>query len=209
MTEYFPEDRIKLPVSASEQEASAGHTEDAQSGVLLVQQAKNGDRTAFAELYKERVQRVGSYVRSLIGNTADLEDVVADVFIRAWRRMAALRNPARFDSWLFSIAHNEAVGHIRKSRTKNVTNDFKAEADLAVSEERPEDAAIQRQLSKELMEAIIKLNSQQRNVIALRFLYGMSHGEIGTQIGKRPEAVRALQYRALAKIKTHLESTVV
>lgn len=70
----------------------------------LIERAQEGDERAFAELY--RVREVARYAGALLRADYLVEDVVAQTFLLAWRDLPRLRDPRRFDSWLFRIAHN-------------------------------------------------------------------------------------------------------
>ncbi len=175
----------------------------------LVDSASRGDRAAFGELYRQRVDKVAAYVHSITRNQADLEDVVANVFVRAWKRLPTLKNVNKFDSWLFSIAHNQALDSARRRRESNVPFDEALESATKNPDDMPDLATIRRSETEDLMSAVAKLSPEPRMVLILRFLHGMSHEEVALQLDKKPEAVRAMQYRALGRLRTILQSEQV
>ena len=83
--------------------------------VELVEQAQRGDDSAFEALYRSRVQAVFRYAKSIVRNPTVAEDVTAQTFLQAWKALARLRQPERFDSWLFRIAHNVAISEVKRS----------------------------------------------------------------------------------------------
>ncbi len=170
----------------------------------LALSAGQGDEAAFSELYRLRVQKVAAYVFSIIRRQSDLEDVVADVFVRAWKRLPTLKDTRKFDSWLFSIAHNQAIDSVRKRKDTNVPIEDVRESLPGSSEDLPELAAIKSAETEHLMSVLTRLPEEPRMVLVLRFLHGMSHDEVARQIGKSAEAVRAMQYRALGRLRSML-----
>ena len=89
----------------------AGH---AREDARLVRAARSGDKEAFASLY-ERYARVIHGVLLARAPHADVEDLVQDVFLSAWNRLDALREPAAFGGWLAMIARNRATDFHRRT----------------------------------------------------------------------------------------------
>lgn len=172
----------------------------------LVNSASNGDKAAFGELYRERVDKVASYVHSITRNQRDLEDIVANVFVRAWKRLPTLKDAKKFDSWLFSIAHNQALDSVRRRSESDVPFDEALESATKNPDDLPDLATIRKSETEDLMSALAKLAPEPRMVLMLRFLHGMSHDEVAVQLGKKPDAVRAMQYRALGRLRAMLKN---
>ena len=80
----------------------------------LVERAREGDERAFADIYVARVGGVTRYVASIVRGPDRMEDVDSQTFVLAWRDMPRLREPDRFDAWLFRIAHNQAMDELRR-----------------------------------------------------------------------------------------------
>ncbi|MDP3879884.1 MAG: sigma-70 family RNA polymerase sigma factor, partial [Dehalococcoidales bacterium] len=90
----------------------------------LVQRAKQGDQKAFAQLYEENFDRIYRYVALRIGDKTEAEDVTQQVFLKALKSIASFHwKGAPFIAWLFRIAHNQVVDHLRK-KTKRVSVSF-------------------------------------------------------------------------------------
>lgn len=82
----------------------------------LVLSAQQGDRNAFAQLYEANVEKVYRYLLSRLSEPADAEDVTAEVFINAMRSLPSYRSKGTpLIAWLFRIAHNQAVNHLKKN----------------------------------------------------------------------------------------------
>ncbi len=165
----------------------------------LIERAKSGDREAFALVYRARFKPVSRYVTTIVGDVDRAEDVVAEVFLRVWRKLPSLREISRFDAWLFRIAHHQSMDELRKRRPERLDDDYDPEdTSNAVSPEAQMDRQL---LEAYVQEAMKTLSDEQREVVVLRFLQGFSHAEVGEQLGKSEGAVRTLQYRALGRLR--------
>jgi RNA polymerase sigma-70 factor (ECF subfamily) len=151
----------------------------------LVRRAQDGDRDAFGELYRIHLPAVARLVRFRLGG-AD-EDVVAEVFLRAWRGVDGYRDRGvPFAAWLYGIARHVSVDELRKrGRVEPVEQ----------VPDRGEDPMTAELLT--LHGAIDRLPTEQRQVIELKYLVGMSNDEVAAVTGTTSGAVNAKQWRAL------------
>ena len=177
--------------------------EDALLG--LVVRARDGDREAFASLYRARIGDVSRYVGAILRDRDRAEDVVAQTFLLAWRDMPKLRRPERFDAWLFRIAHNQAMSDLR--RRPAIPLEEAPEAADPAPLSSPAAAAEAAADARHVRGALLRLPEAQREVLILRFLRGLSHAETATRMGKTQQATRALQLRALSWMRTFMESS--
>lgn len=170
--------------------------------VECVKAAAAGDQAAFAYLFETRVRKISSYVQNIIANSAETEETVAEVFVTAWRKLGKLNGPERFDAWLFRIAHNHAMDSLRKRKTTvPLEGDtlLHPDPDPHHSPEGSLEITIRRQA---IRAALLKLSDEQSEVLTLRFLVGMTHAEVATQLNKSVEAVRALQSRGIKQLRS-------
>jgi len=159
-----------------------------------------GDRAAFDELYSRMVDDVYAYVRGQCRNDAEAEDIIANVFLKAWRSMRSYRaGSGQFRRWLFAIARNEL---------KRAWAQRKREA-APLPEELPQaafDAPGLDVSTRDLLHrALAVLTPDQRDVVVLRYYGGKSHQEIAAILGKREGAVRALLLRALRTMRKAMD----
>ncbi len=173
-----------------------------------VNAAAAGDQTAFAYLFQTRSAKISKYLNSLLLDPADTEESVGEVFVTAWRKLRKLRQPERFDSWLFRIAHNHAVDRLRK-RKKTEPLDGLAMHKIDTNPQRcPQSSLEIAEQQRYIREALLRLPDEQREVLTFRFLVGMSHGEVAGQLDKSVEAVRALQYRGLKSLRSMMATSI-
>jgi RNA polymerase sigma-70 factor (ECF subfamily) len=160
-----------------------------------VARAQEGDRAAFEVLYRDHVQAVARQVRLRLGS-AD-EDVVAEVFLRAWRGLASYRDMGRaFGAWLHGIAHHVVVDELRvRARITPV----------AEIPDRGSEPMTVELLS--LRQALDLLPDDQRQVIELKYLVGMTNDEVASAMESTPGAINTKQWRALRTLSNILGET--
>jgi len=166
----------------------------------LVEQARRGDDAAFGVLFQRTADDVGRYIAAILRDRDRAEDALADTYLAAWRQLPKLREPDRFEAWLFRIAHNRAIDALRAPQAEPLP-----ETDLPVADVGPEGAVLQRERIDHLRVALLRLPSDQREIITLRYLRGASHAEIAKQIGKSEGASRVALHRAVESLRRAME----
>ncbi len=161
----------------------------------LAREVAGGNRAAFEQIYTETVDEIFTFVRWQCRNDTVAEDVVANVFLKAWKSAPSYRQGSRsYRRWLFTIARNELVDHWRRSRDTLPIDGLQL-PDLSGGGES-------QQVDEEsVLRALHKLTPEQREVVVMRFFNDYSHAEIARQLGKREGAVRAQLLRALRQMR--------
>jgi len=156
-----------------------------------------GDRAAFEQIYNLLVDDLFSYVRGQCRNETVAEDLVANVFLKAWRSASGYRPRSNtFRRWIFTIARNEVRDYWRASRRTLPMVEFDISDD-----QQPAPEADQVETRRLVQQALATLTEEQRQVVVLRYFSNKSHEEIATILGKREGAVRALLMRALRQMR--------
>lgn len=188
----MPEPQEGAYVSPSPSDRKLRAVEDAAPDdvVSLVARAAEGDRDAFGSLYRTHYEGVFRMVRFRLGT--DPEDAAAEVFVRAWAALPRYRDTgAPFAAWLYGIARHVVADEIkRRTRTLSVAD----VPDRHVFDQPPEDRMV-------LARAIASLPDEQRKVVELKFLAGLTNPEVAQALGISTGAVNAKQWRALAKLQ--------
>lgn len=175
----------------------------AEQESALVTRATQRELEAFGQLYTLYFDRIYRYVRLKLGNVADAEDITSTVFFNAWRTIHNFspQRESSFAAWLFRLAHNAVVDRFRGMHDT---------VSLDAAEQRPSihtvlpspEAQIERKLTiTELSVALGLLTDEQREVVLLRFVEGMSAREVGDIMGKQEGAVRGMQFRAIEALR--------
>lgn len=165
----------------------------------LLSDARAGRPEAVARLCAEFYPRILTYMRYRVDAT-NAEDLTSEVFVRVLRGVADQKGS--FAAWVFTIAANVVVDHLRsRSARKEVAmNNTIEDAALApAATPHPADS------NADLAAAIAELTADQRELVTLKFINGLSNAEIAEATGKRPEAIRALQFRALMALRQILD----
>lgn len=163
----------------------------------LAARAALGDRAAFERIYNLLVDDLYSYIRGQTRNETVAEDLVANVFLKAWRSAKGYRPSSHtFRRWIFTIARNEVRDYWRASQRTLPMVEFE------ISDERqPEPESDPVEVRRLVQQALATLTEEQRQVVVLRYFSNKSHEEIATILGKREGAVRAQLMRALRQMR--------
>ena len=167
---------------------------------LLIQEART-NKLAFEKLYQRYINQVVRYLHSRLGNMGDAEDVAAQAFLAAYESFSSFKEDGVFSAWLFTIARNKAVDHLRKNR-KIADLD---EADLADPEETPETKVESSQELDSISRLIGALPVRDQELLRLRYVADLSYAEMAALLHRRADAVKKNVYRLLAKIKAQME----
>lgn len=168
----------------------AGHA--AEDG-RLVRSARDGDESAFTQLY----ERYGRVVHALLlarVSRDDVEDLVQDVFLTAWKRLEDLRDPAAFGGWIAMIARNRATDTHRRS-----AEFVELPADLAARGGPSEEAEARHALA-----AIRELPEAYRDTLMLRLVEGLTGPEIADRTGLTAASVRVNLHRGMKLLREKL-----
>lgn len=167
----------------------------------LVRSARRGDREAFARLYETNLERVYRYLLGRLGQPSDAEDVTAEVFIRAMQALPSYKpKGVPFIAWLFRIAHNQAVNHMKKKARRREAPLM----DTATAPDDPAEVALRQVASDEVYRAMNQLTDLQRQVLSLRFGGQLSIAETAKAMKRSEGAVKFLQHSALQALRRAL-----
>lgn len=175
---------------------------DARSTGALVRDAQNGDRDAFATLYRRHARLVHVV---LLGSVAsdDAPDLLQDVFLAALRELPQLRDPDAFGGWLMQIARNQARMHHRARRPLESFDDAVHGRVGAI--DRSVDASIEaRSDAEHVMRHVRELPPKLREPLLLRLVEGMSGEEIARATGLSHGTVRVYLHEAMRLLRRRL-----
>ena len=171
---------------------------------ILIEKCKSGVREAFGSLMKIYRRRLYSYLFKLTGDSADTEDVFQETLIKIWKGLPEYNNRNRFSSWIFSIAHNTAMDHLRKKmRERNFEEITDETVNFHESWDFSDELHIT-EIKKQIGIAVDKLSGKQKNVFLLRIHSGMSFKEIAEVTGDPLNTVLSHMRYAVIKLKKNL-----
>ena len=168
----------------------------------LVALAQAGSSEAFASLFRRYRPAIARYAGRMLGDDARAEDIVQEVFLSALRSIGSLDRPAGFKPWLYRIAHNTCVDHMRRThRAEEVSIDanlLPASEEIRLFRRAPSThaAVTQKEDFKNLREAFGGLPPSQSEVLVMRELEGLSYDEIAARMGITRASVESMLFRA-------------
>jgi RNA polymerase sigma-70 factor (ECF subfamily) len=168
----------------------------------LVQQAKQGDKEAFAELYENYFDKIYRYIVIRMGNKTEAEDLTQQVFLKALNSIHSYKwKGAPFSAWLFRIAHNLLVDYLRKERKVVI---FQLNDSLTSGGGNPQ-LLVERNLDIEhLISATKQLTKAQQEVLSLRFAGELPIAEVAKIMDRSEGAVKALQHSSIVALRKTL-----
>jgi RNA polymerase sigma-70 factor (ECF subfamily) len=172
----------------------------------LVRNAQQGESAAFAQLYEQYFDQIYRYVSFKTGRASEAEDIACEVFVRMLESISSFKPQGYpFSAWLFRIAHNLVVDHFRKNAKKKTVTldnvDVRGEDQSGEMARRLDESMVM----EEVYKAMEGLTNLQKDVISLRFAGGLSVAETARIVGKKENAVKALQHAGLKKLRKILD----
>ena len=166
--------------------ASPERQQEADSDYAIVKQVQAGDVAAFDKLILKYRERLFGIIYNLTSNREDTADLVQEAFIKAFQSINRFQGQASFFTWLYKIAVNNALTHLRKNKLRTFFSLEKlqeeptsAEIVAKLTDKTGADRdAYLRELQEKLNEAMQKLSIKHRTVITLFEIDGLSHSEI-------------------------------
>jgi len=179
----------------------------------LVQRVQRGDKVAFEMLFTKYQRRVSRLVSRFVRSDAEVEDIVQESFIKAYRALGSFRGDSAFYTWLYRIAVNTAKNHLVSASKrpisltqfeKNDDDDF--EEDHFMSDAAtPESELITKQIAETVNKTMNELPADLREAIMLREIEGMSYEDIADSMGCPIGTVRSRIFRAREAISQKIK----
>ena len=174
--------------------------------VKLLKQARGFDEGALTCIYQAHHDAIYRYIFRHLGDVQTTQDITADVFRRFLQALSNGAGPTRqLSAWLYRVAHNLIVDELRRRRHR----DHESLDEALVDTLRDDDDSLEKLAGnaiaiERVRSALLELTEEQRQVLNLKFLEGLSNAEVAEIIGKKVGAVKALQHRGLEALRAQL-----
>ena len=165
--------------------------EESRPEAVLVGRIVSGDEEAFSELYRMFAPTINAVVLARVPRD-EVQDIVQEVFIAAYRNIAGLKDANLVGPWLMRIARNRAAEFYRN---------FRASEELDEQISRPPERSGE---AAEILRAIRSLNGAYCETLIMRLVEGMTAKEIAGRTGLKPESVRVNLHRGMEKLRESL-----
>jgi RNA polymerase sigma factor (sigma-70 family) len=179
----------------------------------LVRRTQNGDTQAFDILWQKYSSRIYSLIYNMTSNHEDANDLLLEVFAKAYRSISGFRGRSSFYTWIHAIAVNMTINFVKKRGRRfqmslddldsSVHND-KEFIELTASNTPTREVDLA-ELQQRLNEAMMKLSLEHRTVVTMFDIQGMPHAEIARILGVPEATVRSRLFYAHRQLQNYLE----
>jgi RNA polymerase sigma-70 factor, ECF subfamily len=177
--------------------------EDRRSERRAVEAALRGEKSAVEALYRTHYDTIYRYVLFRIGSASAAEDVTSQVFLGMVRGLSRYRDEGKpFVAWLYGIAQKQVAFFLRTQARVPTLSDLDHVAELVAEGVDPHASMEERELRVVVARALSKVPDGQREVLMLRYVVSLSLAETAEVIGRSEGAVKQLQLRGLASLKS-------
>ncbi len=167
----------------------------------LVEAARNGDREAFVDLVRVRVDRLFAIAQRILRDVDRAEDALQDALVIAWRDLRGLRDPDRFDAWLHRLLVHSCLTHAARER-RRVANLRALPIDGPAGPDDTLTVADRDQLER----GFRRLPPEQRAILVLHHYAGYAPSEIAETLGIPPGTARSRLHHAHRAMRAALEA---
>ncbi len=182
----------------------------------LIAATLGGDTAAFGHLVQRYQDRLFNSLLRLLGSADDAADIVQDAFVQAYTKLESFRGGSQFYTWLYRIALNLAMSHLRRQRKKSSLDEMKTllGEEPTDGQALPDANIMERERAELVHSALSELSADHRQILVLREIEGFSYEEIAeildTPVGTvRSRLFRArLEMRDLLTPRLHIEKIV-
>jgi RNA polymerase sigma factor (sigma-70 family) len=160
-------------------------------------------RAAFNQLVRKYQQPLYRIIRRIVIDHDETDDLLQEAFVKIWRHLGSFRQDAKLSTWLYRIATNEALSHLRKRRQRyflpigDVEGELSQKLDASLAPDADE-------IQRRLQQAIIRLPERQRVVFQLRYFDEMKYEDMAEVLGVTVGALKASYHHATQKLEKYL-----
>jgi len=187
-------------------ETNSNLTENARQDAGLVMAARSGDEKAFSKLMSRYKDAIYFRLLKMVDYKIDAEELTIETFGKAFTNIHQYESQFAFSTWLYSIASNNALDHLRKKRIPTVPLESKFEngewirveydENLKTSSDNPEEALIKKQNAMLLRKTISSLKPKYRKILEMRYFKEYSYNEIAEALNLPMDTVKVHLYRS-------------
>lgn len=163
---------------------------------------------AFETLVKEFQEQLYWQIRRMVLNHQDTDDILQNVFLKAWQALGTFRGDAQLSTWLYRIANNESINHLKRQRAITIslsdTNDTDTENTKVQLESDPYFDGNETEI--QLQQAVQSLPPKQRQVFNMKYFQEMKYEDISQILGTSTGALKASYHHAVQKITAFFEN---
>lgn len=164
----------------------------------LVERCRNGDVEAFETLYRQHAPRLYALASRMAGSVDEGEDLLQEIFLLAYRRLASFRGESALGTWLYRLAINHCLDFVRSRHAKNANITDTLDDESSFMPAAPREQPIAR---LDLDRAIASLPAGCRQAFVLHDVEGFDHREVGRMLGIAEGTSKSQVFKARAKLR--------
>lgn len=177
----------------------------APSDFVLIERFQSGELGTFDELYRRHRDRVHNVILSIVSNPDDALDLTQEVFFTAYQRLDTFKHASQFYSWLYRIAINRCIDHMRRQSKHHVLIDEPFCEEMFNREPVNPLASLERdEFQRQLHAALPALTPNQRTVFVLRYQEDLPLTAIARRLGRSIGTVKAHLFHAHRTLRHQL-----
>lgn len=179
----------------------------------LMQEYQSGEREAMSVIFERYKGRVLGFCLRLLGNRADAEEMASEVFLALSRSKYEYAANVKFSTWLYTIARNKCVSHLRKAKPMislwlSKEGEHKEPLDIPDGKHIPSEEVSESERAVYVREAIGRLPLAQREAVILQQYQGLSYEAIAQVLGCSLDNVKVIIFRAKERLRGELSSLI-
>jgi len=175
----------------------------------LVRRVRSGDRDAFVVLTRLYQKKVFILAYSFFRNKEDAVDLVQDVFLRVYEKIASFQEGRNFEAWILQVAKNLCIDRYRRMRGRREMESSARVDDLPLADDRSPDSGRTSELKEILARSVDRLAERQKTIFLMRHVNQMGNEEIARVLNISIGTVKSLHFKAIRNLRTlmspHLE----
>jgi RNA polymerase sigma-70 factor, ECF subfamily len=181
----------------------------------LVREAQGGDHAAFEQLIRIHDQTVLRLALRITGSPIEAQDVYQETFLRAFRKLRSFRCECTFSTWIYRIATNVCLDHLRKRHNRKETSGTRVDVDgeehdlsNQVSDDRatsnPEQQLLRRELGAQIALALTRLTPRERIIFELKHYQGLRLRTVSEILSSSEGSIKSGLFRGTQKLRLYL-----
>ena len=159
----------------------------------------------FAEKYQQFFPRVFAYVYGRVHNVHQTEDLVSDIFERAFVKMDSLRNDGAFTTWLFTIARNLVTSQARKRGRETIVDPDVLKSVVATNVSVENEVLVREEVAA-VVECLKTFPQREQDIVSLKFDAELTNGQIAKVMSLSEANVRVILFRTLRKLRERMKA---
>lgn len=175
-----------------------------QAEASLVDRCRRGEAAAFEEIYRTHASKLYGLVLRMVGNPADAEDLLQEVFLAAYRKLDGFRGDSALGTWLYRLATNHVLDHLRSkaARTGQLTEAF--DDDPVLPDPGTRAIADRAVTQMDLERALEQLPAGCRAAFLLHDVEGLEHREVADTLGIAEGTSKSQVHKARLRLRALL-----